>query len=349
LRTSLFLIPLALFGCATGKATRNPDSRMMNHGPDTAMAAPGAPGQHLQQTGPGLRADFVAFPASPWTTPIRARAPVDPDSAAQIDLLRRALVERLHREPTLQINVVRNSAPIHVIDPATCPRVNVACDAALPMSLDPDQDRVADNIPVPDEAWADPSDDGHIIIVDPVNRVAYEFWHWRKQGQRLYHAGMGGKWDLNGQGVNTPQTDPYFRRNGAVAAKVPYIAGIIRYAEMASGRIDHALAMVVPTTRAGEFRGPAVSTDGRRAGREFIPEGARLQLDPGLDLDALGLTPATRVIARCLQVYGAVIIDTASGWAIKAENLGSDGGAWRQYARELNLDRIPIDKFRVLE
>ncbi len=298
--------------------------------------------------GMSLPADFKIFPSSAWTTPIPARPALDPNSRSQIALLRSVLVERLKHQPTLQINATKFTAPIHVIDAASCPRVDVPCDSALPRSLDRNQDRIAENIPIPDEAWADPSDDRHMIIVDPVARVAYEFWNFRKLGPRSYRAGMAGKWDLSGPGVNTPQSDEFFRRNGANAAKTPYIGGLLRYEELISGTIGHALNMVIPTTRAGEFRGPAVSTDGKRPGAEFIPEGARIQLNPDLNLDALGLSQPTKVIARCLQVYGAYIMDSGAGWAIKAQNLGPDGGAWRQFARELNLDAIPIEEFRVL-
>jgi hypothetical protein len=307
---------------------------------------PAAGGGYL---GMSLPADFVAFPNSVWTTPIEVRPAVDPDSAGQIALLRAAPTQRLERKAVLAINTVKWSAPIHVVDGSVCPRVNVPCDAALPRSLDRNQDRVAENIPVPDEIWADPSEDSHVVIVDLPARVAYEFWHWRKTGNRSYRAGMAGKWDLSGPGFNTQESDEFFRRNGATASRAPYIAGVIRPEELARGEIRHALHMVIPTTRANAFRAPAVNSDGRNGGSDYIPAGARLQLNPDLNLDSLGLSPPTRVIARALQVYGAFIMDTASGWAIKAQNFGPDGGPWRQYARQLNLDAIPIEEFRILK
>ncbi len=344
---ALLVLPLVFVQCVTGQPVtrRAPAARADGE----AASAEQLPTPGVGYVGMTLPPDLKLFPNSPWTTPIPPRPAIDPDSKAQIDLLRTALEERLKRKPDLQINATRFTAPIHVIDPAKAPRVDVPCDAALPRSLDPSQTRVAQNIPIPDGVWADPGGDRHVIIVDPVAKVAYEFWNFRKIGNREYHAGMAGKWDLSGQGENSPATDPYFRRNGANAAKLPYIAGLLRYDEMERGRIDHALAMVVPTTRAGDFRAPAVSTDGKRSGREFIPEGSRIQLNPDLNLDSLGLSPTTRIIARCLQVYGAYIIDTAAGWNIKAQNLGPDGGAWRKYAKDLNLDAIPIEEFRVLK
>jgi hypothetical protein len=289
-----------------------------------------------------------AFPRSLWTTPIVTNPAISPDSPDQIALLNYALVTVLGRAPTLQVNAVKNSAPIHVVDGCASPILDVLCDSALPLCLDPDQDRVAESIPVPDPVWADPSDDSHMIIVDRETMIAYEFWNWRKEGDRIYRAGMMGKWDLLGQGWNYPGSDPYRARNGATASRAPYIGGLVRYEEVAAGLVAHALDMVVPTTRKGECVAPAVNTDGRNTGSGFIPEGARVQLDPALDLDSLGLSGPARVVARALQDYGAYVMDTASGWAIKLQNLGADGGAWRPLASQFDLTNIPIQRFRVL-
>ena len=299
--------------------------------------------------GTSLPTTAVLFPASFWTTPIGSAPALGADSAGQIAMLRHALADVLGYQPTLQVNIVRYSAPVHVVDRRTSPIVDIPCDSALPMSLDPDQDRVAEGIPVPDGLWADPSDDSHMIIVDQGNWIAYEFWNWRQEGPRQYRAGMMGKWSLAGKGWNASGTDLFRVRNGATASKVPYIGGLVRYEEVAAGEIRHALHMVVPTTRAGQFQAPAVSTDGRYSGSAFIPEGARVQLNPALNLNTLGLTPPSRVIARALQVYGAYVTDTAGGWAIKLQNLGPDGGAWRQLGYQISLQSIPLEQFRVLK
>jgi hypothetical protein len=90
----------------------------------------------------------------------------------------------------------------------------------------------------------------------------------------------------------------------------------MRIAELSRGRIDHALAMNVPVARAGEFSWPAQRTDGI-GGAAAIPEGARLRLDPSLDLGELKLPPLTRAIARAAQRFGIVVRDqTGAGNAI---------------------------------
>ena len=58
--------------------------------------------------------------------------------------------------------------------------------------------------------------------------------------------------------------------------------------ELKRGRIDHALAINLPAPRAGTFAWPAQRTDGT-GDATTLPEGARLRLDPTLDLDQLNL------------------------------------------------------------
>jgi hypothetical protein len=40
-----------------------------------------------------------------------------------------------------------------------------------------------------------------------------------------------------------------------------------------------------------------------------MPEGARLRLDPALNVDALPLSPIAKVIARAAQQYGIIVRD----------------------------------------
>jgi hypothetical protein len=65
---------------------------------------------------------------------------------------------------------------------------------------------------------------------------------------------------------------------------------------------------------------PATSSDGQSSGADTIPEGARLQLDPSLDLSTLGLQPWQRTIARALQQYGMFVGDTGDTVGLSAVN-----------------------------
>jgi hypothetical protein len=54
---------------------------------------------------------------------------------------------------------------------------------------------------------------------------------------------------------------------------------------------------------------PAQRNDGRLSTLDSLPEGAHLRLPATLNLDALGLPPATLAMARAAQRYGIVIHD----------------------------------------
>ncbi len=88
------------------------------------------------------------------------------------------------------------------------------------------------------------------------------------------------------------------------------MAGVIRVSEIKQRSIPHALVLQTDNVCAKIFRAPALKTDGLSQRSDCIPEGARVQLDPALDLSKIaGLSPAERTVARALQVYGGYVID----------------------------------------
>ena len=92
---------------------------------------------------------------------------------------------------------------------------------------------------------------------------------------------------------------------------------------------------------------PACWTDGPIPGG--LPEGATLQLDPTLDLEQFPLSPAGRVLARAMQVYGAVCVDGAGGNVIYAEGLyGSPDKNWDGLLTHEALEPLGYPHFRLL-
>jgi hypothetical protein len=129
-------------------------------------------------------------------------------------------------------------------------------------------------------------------------------------------------------------------------AGVPYLAGLIRPWEIAQGRIDHALAFAYALTRSTRCVWPASKTDGTTNRDDAIPQGARLQLDPALDVNTIpGLSPVGRVIARALQEYGAYVIDTSGSNKIYAEDRLT--AAWADLTAT-TVSAIPVERLRVL-
>jgi hypothetical protein len=119
--------------------------------------------------------------------------------------------------------------------------------------------------------------------------------------------------------------------HGARACGFPLTAGLITVDELRAGRIEHALVFGYPGIRSRYFKYPASTAQATfpRVSPDFgIPCGARIQLDPSLDLDALGLTGSARVIARALQEYGAYVGDGNGSISLYADSSPEALDAW---------------------
>jgi hypothetical protein len=313
--------------------------------------------------GMSLPADFQVFNnESPWNIPIPYDAEVDENSDLMIQNLWDTLIDLGYEHPSLGGNYKIWTSPLHVIDSDKCPKIDILTtniERCLYWTVDPDENGIAEDMPMPEEAWQDPSEDGHMILVDPYKRVAWEFSKAKKLFGGKWVASCIDEWDLNEHGYRPPFVGPYHWKCGVRASGTPYIAGLLRVEEIEAGEINHALAVGTPVNRRKisedaeweyELCSPAARTDGWGFGPQFIPEGARIQLNPNLDLDSLNLSEDAEIIARALQEYGAYVVINARGFPIYLQNLGSDGGKWDEHLDELaDITKIPLDEFYVLK
>ena len=65
---------------------------------------------------------------------------------------------------------------------------------------------------------------------------------------------------------------------------------------------------------------PATGGKGPSGLAGAMPLGARVQLDPTLNLDTLGLNPWQKTVARALQEYGMYLADTGGAVGLFAEH-----------------------------
>jgi hypothetical protein len=302
--------------------------------------------------GISLPADFKAFSStSPWNAPIPRNPSIDSNSTKMINFLKT-------KASVLKGSYTGWTIPLFVIDSAASPKKDIkAIGDGFNPDVDPDRNGIAEGIPIPEGVWPDPKSDGHMLLVDPTVRKTWDFSRASRLSDGSWVTSALTVWDLNGTGYRQAFYGSYWWNYGARGSGFPLIAGLIRPEEIEAGVIKHALVFASPinrkslttTTKQQVCNPPASKTDGFGIGSEYIPEGARLQLDPNLNLNSLNLSPATKIIARAMQVYGMYNSDNAPDFKIYFQNLGTDGGKWKNYNFFQDLKNIPISKFRVLK
>jgi hypothetical protein len=288
---------------------------------------------------------------SPWNTPIPTNALADPDSDKMIAMLSSNAM-------SLSANIRKWTVPVFIIDSARSPRLNVkSSSGCLNPRVDPHGQNLAEHLPIPADVWPDPSEDGHMVLVDIYKRVSWDYARFVRLSSTAVTASRIDVWDLDGPGYREPFAGPNWWTCGARGSGTPLLGGLLRPEEVQAGVIRHALAFGCPVNRRSVSPDtleelcspPAQRTDGEGIGAQYIPEGARLQLDPELDLQTLKLSPGTRVIARALQIYGMYNVDNASTCSLYFQNVGADGGKWNQIGNFMDVQNIPLSRFRVLK
>ena len=247
-------------------------------------------------------------PTSFWNERLSPTAPLDPNSGALVA----ALVAEIQRERAAGIGpwigAGAGSTPVYRV-PAAQPRVRVRLLRGGQHGRRALQ-RAFASVPIPRNAKPAPGLDGHLTVWQPSSDKLWEFFHARRRGGR-WQADWGGaiRRVSKSPGYYTARAWPGAGRHwGATASSLPVIGGTMLLGELGKGRIDHALAINLPAPRAGEFAWPAQRTDGTGPSTA-LPEGARLRLDPTVNVADLGLTKLGRMMARAAQRYGIVVRD----------------------------------------
>jgi hypothetical protein len=282
--------------------------------------APTAPAS-LQPGAMGPFDVLAPFPAtlrpfaatSVWNQLLAAGAPLDPASGRLATALANEVRSEIDKKTGPWINTTKWSVPVYTVG-RDVPRVYVHLDNNKPALQ-----RDFESVPVPARAVASNDSDATLAIYQPDTDTYWDFWRMRRAADG-WHAVWGGK--MTGVSSNPG----YFAdKRGASASSLALLGGLITIADLEAGRIDHALAMAVPTTAAGTFTWPAQRSDGKTTGPSAIPEGTHFRIDPALDLSTLGLTPEGLVIARAAQRYGIVVRDGAANVTFYAEDPASTG------------------------
>jgi hypothetical protein len=172
-----------------------------------------------------------------------------------------------------------------------------------------ESDRVAYPVPRNAKIEGGPNSDGdrHIILLDRARCRSYELFDAHPQGGGAWRAGSGAVFDLRANRLRPRGW------TSADAAGLSILAGLVRYEEVAAGRIDHAIRVTAPRTR-NAYVWPARHAASSSSDRTLPPMGLRLRLKSSVDIS--GLPRQARIVAEAMKRYGVILADNGSPWFI---------------------------------
>ncbi|BAZ23547.1 hypothetical protein NIES4073_44360 [Kalymmatonema gypsitolerans NIES-4073] len=191
-----------------------------------------------------------------------------------------------------------------------------------------------DPYPIPPNPPIQASEDRHLIILEKDNCMLYELYNAQYSEDVGWSAGTGAIFDLKS---NALRPDCW---TSADAAGLAILPGLVRYDEVASGKIQHALRLSVSQTQQA-FIHPATHYASRFTNPNLPPMGLRLRLKASFDTSRY--TGQARVILNALKKYGLIVADNGTSWNIT----GAPDRRWND--DDLNqLKQVPGSAFEVI-
>jgi hypothetical protein len=184
------------------------------------------------------------------------------------------------------------------------------------------------------EGGANSGGDMHAIMVDSSTCRLYETWDTRQVGS-VWHAGSGATWDL---------TSDALRTNGwtsADAAGLPILPGLLRWDEVLSGNVDHAIRFTTNITDTS-YVWPARHEAGSVNDPSYPPMGAWFRLRASYP--TTGLSAQTIVIVNAMKKHGMILADNGSPWFFQ----GTADNAWPDTVIS-QLKSIPASAFVAID
>ena len=158
--------------------------------------------------------------------------------------------------------------------------------------------------PIPPSPRIEGGGDRHLLMWDIGACRLYELFAAERTSSG-WHAGSGATWDLRS---NALRPDGW---TSADAAGLPILPGLVRYEDVASGAIEHAIRYTAPVTRDAHLY-PARHHAGAGSSASLPPMGLRVRLKADFDMN--DFSPRMRVILVAMQRYGMILADNGSPW-----------------------------------
>ncbi len=239
-----------------------------------------------------------------WNTPIDT-LPGHPNSANYINSIGANV--GLHADFGSGVWPPGSNSPIgipYVDVPGSQPKVTVTF-SSYPSESDPGPYPIPPDAPI--EGGPDATGDRHVLVLDRDNCILYEMFYAFPQGNGSWEAANGALYDLRSHDL---RPDGW---TSADAAGLPILPGLVRYDEVASGEIRHAIRFTAPQTQAAHIW-PARHDASSLTGSNYPPMGLRLRLKASYDIS--GFSPEIQVILQAFKTYGIILADNGSAWYI---------------------------------
>ena len=176
--------------------------------------------------------------------------------------------------------------------------------------------------------------DRHAIMVNPSTCNLYELYnaHYSASGST---AGAGAIWNLNSNALRPAGW------TSADAAGLPILPGLVRYDEVQSGVISHAIRVTAESTDAS-YIWPARHESGSTSNPNLPPFGARFRLKASYNIS--GYSAQAQVVLRAMQQYGLILADNGPTWSF----WGTSDTTWPQSLVN-ELDTVPASAFEAVD
>jgi len=272
---------------------------------------------------------FIPFPPdNAWNQNIY-NSPVDPNSDSYISFI--GETTPLHPDFGAGLYDGQSMGIPYIVVSGT-PLVNINFTAYGDES-DPGPMPVPKNAPI--EGYPHPGNgDRHVLVLDRDNCWLYEMYGSYPQKNGTWNAASAAVWDL----LNDEQR-PY-TWTSADAAGLPVFPGLVRYDEVASGQIKHAVRFTLQYSTEA-FTPPATHWASNSSSQDAAPMGMRLRLKSSFDISSF---PAqSKVILAALQQYGMIMADNGSSMYIT----GDPDSRWNNNDLA-SLKTVPASEFEVV-
>jgi hypothetical protein len=274
---------------------------------------------------------FLPFPSdNAWNQDISSAA-VDPNSGAIINFIGPSV--GLH--PDFGAGLYGGSSmgiPYGVVDSSQNP-VNINFTAYGDES-DPGPMPIPANAQI--EGYPNPgSGDRHVLVIDNANCFLYELYSASANSDGSWDAGSAAVWDL------TADEQRPWTWTSADAAGLPIFPGLVRYDEVANGKIQHAIRFTLPQSRAAMVP-PASHWAANSSDPMAPPMGMKLRLKANYDISPFSTN--IQVILTAMKKYGLIMADNGSAMYVS----GAPDDRWDNNDLH-NLSQVPASAFEVVK